>query len=241
VIRPFHDRIFYDRDVSIDFKWKTERAGHGRIFHCEKCGRIVVAQTYGRPGQEFNRLSKVLLDSIQCHSATEGYTTWGLYGLLLDVPSDFDLVQQQLMNVYLQLKFQRKGSTDVLLVEQWSLANIQLKGAYLDEWYDIKSVGWTDGVVSDKMEDTVNQHPALSITGRKESFPSMLIETAKQYSKFKRPALNYNGILWECPESNKAYMIQSFTRKIELSPVAECAARTICHVGQLFVSGNGGQ
>jgi len=230
VVKAFQDKVFPERDVSIDFRWSFDRAGHGRIFHCEKCGRIVVAQVYGKPGGEFLRSSRLILDSVECHPAGGEYTTWGLYGLLVDVPSDFELVHQQLMNVYLQLKFQRRKSTDQLMVEQWSLANVQLRGAYLDEWYDQKSTGWTDGVDSEKSVAEVNGHPALAIVGRRSGFPDMITETIRQYSKFKKPALNYSGILWECPESNKAYMIQAFTRNTEEDLVSNCCRNTVCHV-----------
>jgi hypothetical protein len=241
VVKPFRDTVYSDRDVSIDFKWTAGRAGHGRIFHCGECGRIVVVQAYGNPGGEFIKRSKTVLDSVQCHSGARDYVTWGLYGLLLDVPADFELTYQQLMNVYLQLKFQRKNSTDQLMVEQWSLANVQLKGAYLDEWYELKSVGWTDGVRSEKSESAVKDHPALAVNGRRSDLAAVLVDSARQYSKLRLPALNYAGLLWECPESNKAYMIQSFTRRPEERLVRQCSESTVCHRSGDVIVKVGGQ
>jgi hypothetical protein len=217
------------RDVSVAFRWSGSRAGSGRIWHCTKCARVVVAQVYGVPSSSFNRESKAILESIACHSSDAEWRTWGLYGLLVDVPADFTLIGQQLMNVYLQLKFQRGGSLDQLMVEQWSLANVQLKNSYLDEWYDLKSIGKTEGVRSEREEAAVNGHPALRVIGRRTDPAYLLLDVPRQYARFKRPALEYSAVLWECPESNRAYLIQTFTREPELPLAMECAARTACH------------
>jgi hypothetical protein len=239
VAKPMTDRMHPERDVSVGFQWSLDRAGYGRIFHCCECERIIIVQVYGSGGSSFNRLAKLLVESIECHSCIKGYRTWGLYGLLVDVPSDFNLVSQQLMNIYIQLKFQRKNMVETLMVEQWSLANVQLKGGYLDEWYDQKSTSWTEGVVSEKEESVVHEHPALSVIGRRSELASVIVEAAKQYSHLRIPALNYRALLWECPESNKAYMIQSFTRKAEVNLVSDSAARTVCHLADNIEQGLG--
>ncbi len=218
-----------EREVSISFSWNMDRSARGKIFYCSVCSRVTVAVAFGKSGSQFTRQAKSVLETVECHPSVPGLTTWGLYGLLVDIPSEYRLVHQQLMNVYLQLKFETKNSVNELMVEQWSIANVQLKGAYLDEWYDSKSIGWTDGVRSEKEEAEVNAHPALSIVGRRSKPVAVVIETFKSYSRFKRPALNYSGVLWECPESNKATLIQAFSAVPGSELVYDCARRTTCH------------
>ena len=45
------------------------------------------------------------------------------------------------MNIYVQLPFVRGNSQDTISVEQWGVANVQLRNAYLDQWFQDKNRG----------------------------------------------------------------------------------------------------
>ena len=83
------------------------------------------------------------------------------------------LRKPQLMNIYVQLSFQWGRSTDQIIVEQWGVANVQLRGAYLDDWFKQKSGELISVLKYDKTESTVHGHTALRITG-KRTWPALL-------------------------------------------------------------------
>jgi len=144
------------------------------------------------------------------------------------VPSDYDLVGQKLMNIYIQLQFKRAQSNDLLTVEQWSLANVQLKGAYLDEWFERKRDATVRGIELDESEAEVNGHPALRLEGRKAGLLA-LSDGLKAGVRFKKAATEFSGTLWECPASNKAYLIQSLSRRPQQELVETMTQSLRCH------------
>jgi hypothetical protein len=235
---PVDDECHVERSASLAFSWKPDRgegsqragqAGIGRIWHCGACGRVVVAQAYCQPGGKSFHSAQEMLAAIECHPKEAGWHTWGLYGLVAQVPADYALAGQQLMNIYLQLLFQRGQSTDQISVEQWSLANVQLKGMYLDEWYE-KKCGALMGTASlDKAQVLAHGHPALFVSGKRSGIGYWAVHAPRTLARFKRLALHYAALLWECPQTNKAYLIQSFSRRPAPSLVEEIARRIQCH------------
>ena len=141
------------------FGWRADRKAIGRLWHCAECGRLCIAQVVGNPGGDFTATANGVLASLQCHSPEAGWRTWALYDLLTQVPADYALKgQPQLMNVYLQLAFQLGQSLDTITVEQWSVANVQLRGAYLNEWYRSKN-GALEPTLRYAPEETEAQRP----------------------------------------------------------------------------------
>jgi len=219
---------FDGRSPAFRFAWRTDRAAAGAIWYCSVCKRVVIVQVYGLGGRPFVRQAEAILQSIRCHGADPKWRTWGLYGLRVDVPADYELVSQKVMNVYLQLLFKRGRSSDTLTVEQWSLANVQLKGAYLDEWFERKRDEAVVGIELDKQERVVNGHDALWLTGKRVGVAA-LADTVRSTVRFKRAALWFSGQLWECPPSNKTYLVQSLSRRDQPDIVEATASRVRCH------------
>ena len=228
--KPLEDKRHEDRAASLGFFWKAgDSSAMGRIWYCETCERVVVAQAYCETSSRGKSQAGEILAGIDCHPAESNWRTWGLYGLCAEIPEDYTLAGQQLMNVYLQLQFLRGQSTDQLIVEQWNLANVQLKGLYLDEWFDKKSQGLVSSSALDKSEALVHGHPALEVSGKRSGLSYWATEATKNIAKLKRPALHYAALLWECPTSNRAYLIQSFSRRPQAELVEEIAKKTHCH------------
>lgn len=229
--RPIEDRRHADRDAVLGFSWRTgDLAAYGRIWRCATCGRVVIAQLYGSPDGRGRSAASEILAGIECHSQETGWRTWGLYGLFTQVPADYTLAGQQLMNVYLQLSFSLGQSTDLLTIEQWNLANVQLKGMYLDEWFEHKCAGLVRSAKVTKSELTAQDHPALFVVGRRSGMGYWLSEGVKQLARLKWPAVHYAALLWECPGTNRAYLIQAFSRRPKRALLEEIATRTVCHM-----------
>lgn len=218
-----------DRPAQIAFRWKASSAGSGRIWYCATCGRVVLAQVYGKGGQRFLDQAAAILDSIGCHGDEVGWRTWGLYGLSTAAPANYTLSSQQVMNIYLQLLFRLDRTEDTLTIEQWSLANVQLKDAYLDEWFEAKAGSSLAHVRYEKREDDVHGHQALALSGRRGGLFYWLGDALRSLLRFRAPATYYDALLWECAESNKTYLIQTFSRAPQAQLLRDIAARTRCH------------
>ena len=220
-----------DRPIQFAFRWKADRSASGRIWYCAACGRVVIAQVYGHGGPRFLDQAANILDSIGCHGSEIGWRKWALYGLDTAAPATYVLTGQQVMNIYLQLSFRENGPDETLSIEQWGLANVQLKGAYLDEWFEVKAGSSLAHVKLEKAEDEVNGHAALRMTGRRGGALYWMWDGLRDLMRFRMPATFYDALLWECPDSNKAYLVQTFSRKGRRDLVREIADRTRCHAG----------
>ena len=216
------------RGPAFNFAWRTDRAASGKIWYCSICRRALIVQVYGLGGRAFVTQAEAILASIRCESHDPAVRTWGLYDLLVDVPTDYDLVGQKLMNIYIQLQFRRGASNDLLTVEQWSLANVQLKGAYLNEWFERKRDAMVSGIEPDEAEAVVSGHPALRLDGRKSGLAAVS-DGIRSTMRFKKSATHYEAMLWECPESNKAYLVQSLSRRPQGELIEAMAGSLRCH------------
>lgn len=223
------DHRYPERDLSRTFSWKADRRATGRIWHCTECGRLVIAQVVGAGGG-LSPAAADILRSLQCHSADTDWRTWSLYDLLTEVPSDYSLRgKPQLMNIYVQLLFGRGQSADTLSVEQWGVANVQLRGAYLDEWFRQKNAAHEPTLRYASQEVTVQGHTALLLTGRRTGLAYWMAQGPQHLAKLQMPATHFCACLWECPYSNKIFLMQSYSRHPQEDLLMEIAGRTPCH------------
>ena len=228
--KPVEDPRRPERDASRSFSWRSDRRAVGRIWHCTECGRLVVAQVLGTPRDEFAGTAQDVLQSMECHPSEVGWQTWSLYDLLTQLPADYSLLgQPQLMNIYVQLQFGLGQSLDTINVEQWGVANVQLRGAYLDEWFQKKNASQDSSVSYEGREATVQGHPALALTGRRGGLHYWSSKAVPQLFRLQKPATYFEARLWECPESNKIHLVQRFSRRPDADLVEEIAGRTQCH------------
>jgi len=217
------------RPSQIAFRWKAGSAANGRIWYCGTCGRVVIAQVYGHGGWKFGDQAVQIIDSIGCHGVELGWRPWALYGLQTAAPASYTLSSQQVMNIYLQLNFRHERSDETLTIEQWSLANVQLKDAYLDEWFEVKAGSSLSNVKYVKAEDEVHGHAALALNGRRGGVLYWLGDGLRSLLQLRIPATYYDALLWECADSNKTYLVQTFSRKCQGELVRQIADRTQCH------------
>ena len=210
------------------FSWVGDRKAVGVVWHCTACRRTVIAQVLGdRSGK--NGLSAVaagVLGTLRCHPEDPEWRVWALYDLQTEVPSDYKLVGQQLMNVYLRLQFAR--GTSRLSVEQWALANIARHGDYLDEWLR----GNTKGLMREARyvvdEGEAHGHAALLLSGGPALGVPML-HAAREALHLRRPATRFGAVAWHCEETNKIFSIQGFRTRRQEDPVEAMVGRTRCH------------
>ena len=212
------------------FSWKADRKAVGRIWHCSECGRVIIAQVLGGVRDDFNNVAADALSTLDCHPADPDWRPWSLYDLTTGVPGDYTLTgKPQLMNVYVQLPFARGNSLDTLTVEQWGVANVQLRGAYLDQWFRQKNKALEPMLRYDATETEVHGHPALALNGRRTGVSYWASQVPAQIARLQKPATYFAARIWECPDSNKIHLVQSFSRRPQPGLVDEIVERTVCH------------
>lgn len=212
------------------FDWRTDRKGVGQIWYCNECGRVVIAQVVTNNLKVTPDSAHVVLNSIRCHPLPDGWTRWSLYDLSSEVPSEYSLKRQpQLMNIYVQLGFGAGHSTDTVVLEQWGVANIQLRGAYLDQWFDKKCAASLRHLKLDRIEDDANGHPALMVSGRRGGLVYWLGEGLQSLVRLQKPAVHFAACLWECPVRNKIFLVQCNGRTKRSELVRQIVERTTCH------------
>jgi len=228
--KALQDTRHPERTGMRSFTWKADRKAVGRIWHCSECMRVVIAQVVGGVRDDFGGLAADALQTLECHAADADWRVWSLYDLHTQTPSDYSLkTKPQLMNIYVQLPFVRGNSMDSLTVEQWGVANVQLRGAYLDQWFRQKNQALEGQLKYEAREATAQGHPALALTGRRTGLSYWGSHALPQITRLQMPATHFEARIWECPESNKVHLVQSFSRRPQPHVVEQIVERTLCH------------
>ena len=212
------------------FTWKADRRAVGRIWHCAECGRVVITQVLGGSRGDFGTVAADVLQTLECHAEDSNWRTWSLYDLHTEIPSDYALQgKPQLMNIYVQLPFTRGGTLDAITVEQWGVANVQLRNAYLDQWFREKNRASENQLCYEGREAAAQGHPALALTGRRTGIAYWMSQGLQQLTRLQKPATYFEARIWECPETNKIFLVQSFSRRPQPEVIDEIVERTRCH------------
>ena len=137
------------------------------------------------------------------------------------------LTAPQVMNVYVKLGFTRKA--EKLTVEQWGIADVARRGAFLDVWLAMNSRAELRGMKTQGDATEIHGHGAVRLAGRPELGLPYLEALKLAAKNFQPPALRFAATGWECEPSNKIYLVQHTRprRAVDLSP--EVARRLVCH------------
>lgn len=210
------------------FTWTGDKKAYGVAWYCRTCRRMTLAQVMGpRSGKSgIGNTAEAILGSIVCHSDDPEWRVWAIYDLQTQIPAEYDLVSQQLMNVYLRLTFARGAAR--LSVEQWSLANVARRGAYLDLWLAANAKGEMRQARYTVDETETQGHPAIALTGG-PAFGTPMMELMKQASRMQMPATRFSAQAWECEDSNKLYLIEGMRTFRGRDWVGDVVRRTLCH------------
>jgi hypothetical protein len=210
------------------FTWLGDRKAIGVVWHCVQCRRTVIAQVLGaRSGKGgLSGVAAGVLATLACHGDDPSWRTWALYDLHCEMPSDWKLEGQQLMNVYLRLSFAHKTSR--LTLEQWALANVARRDAYLDVWLATNSKGPLREARYRAEEAEVEGHAALDLAGG-PGWGLPMVQVAREVLRFKVPATRFRALAWQCETTNKVYAVQSLRVARSRDILGEVVARLRCH------------
>lgn len=210
------------------FTWLGDRKAIGAVWHCAACRRTVIVQVLGdRSGRGgLSGVAESVLGTLRCHGEEPGWRTWALYDLVTEVPAEFQLAAQELMNVYLRLHFEHK--TSALTIEQWSLANVARRGAFLDVWVAANTKGEMRQARTEADEGAAHGHTTLELTGG-PAFGLPMLQAYRDALRFQRPATRFRATAWECEPENKIFAVQSLRPARDAEIVRAIVERTRCH------------
>ena len=220
----FDYRIKSKEHGALSFTWQADRRAVGRLWRCDECSRVVIAQVSGAPSDNVAEAASLILPSFEDHS-DEGWRTWAAYDLIAEVPPGYRLEKHQLMAGYIQLVFRKRSNR--LVIERWGLADVALKKTTLADWYaervrnDFRYYRYTVAAVDAEDE------PALRITGKRRGVRQLVRSLGETVIR-RRPAVFLDSYVWLCKESNKIYSVQSVHSKPE-QILDEVVERVECH------------
>lgn len=213
---------------AVGFKWTGDRKAFGSLWHCQSTRRTVIAQVLGdRSGRKgLAGISETILGSIENKDREIGWRVWSLYDLYAELPSRFQLVSQQLMNVYLRLSL--ADATERLSVEQWAVANVARRDAYLDTWVESNARGELRQARYQADVAQVHGHDAVVMVGGL-AFGQPWIQAVRETMALRWPATRFTARTWHCEPSNKIYLVESLRPRRALDPIEEISHRLQCH------------
>lgn len=226
-LKPEKTEGEHDERTSVNFTWQGAGRGQGKIWHCEECGRLVVAQVVGlnKDTAAMNAISSLLFQNIHCHDV-DGWDRWALYDCQVDVPKDFRLESQKLLSGFLSLTFGR--GAEKIIVNRWGLANMTLKKFTPDEWFrgnasvNLKAQKKIACVLDNTGHEVEHYRGKLSLPARAKALKE------GKLNPFHLPT-RYAGGCWVCPESNRLYTIEVWHREKNGTLWDEVAERCLCH------------
>lgn len=209
---------------TLHFSWTGGGIGQGKIWYCSVCHRTVIAQVVGQPKDPVGDVAASIFGDMRDHP-DEPWTVWGLFDLVVAVPDGYVLRSHKLLSGYMKLEFAHRRLGRIVF-ERWGLANVARKKFTVQEWLGQTSEAGRHQAQYKQVE--ANGHAATQASGRVRG----LLGAAAAYKDALpslRPALRYEACAWECDESNKLYVIQTWMPMHAAAVLGDLVARCECH------------
>ncbi len=215
--------------IACGLTFTSEKKALGVSLYCRESRRVVIAQVQGAT----TKVAEGILGSLDVKDAEPGWRLWALYDLRIVVPSEFLLLTQQVMNVYVMLSLGR--GAERLTIEQWSVADVARKDSYLDIWMRMNAKGELNLMTTDadELAGGVHGHDAIALSGRLQIGLPLLNAIKESLRQFQWPATRYMAQAWECKEGNKLYLVQHTRTRKSVDVSGEVTRRVVCHGASL--------
>src|SRR6266849_8180744 len=191
-------------DAPLTYSWASDQKALGLIYHCGECHRLVIAEVVGAPDADFSGAAPIL-SSIQEHGEG-GWNTWGVHGLNAQVPEAFQLERHTLVTGHIMLRFRSRSR--LLILQQWGLANVALKGTDVAEWYEYQERGRLNRYTYRRERRPFRGQEAFWMSGRDKIMPG-IAKAVQQLTAFSRPSLGFHACVWRCDETNRIYAVSA--------------------------------
>jgi hypothetical protein len=197
-------RSRHSQDAPMTYSWSSDQKALGLIYHCGECHRLVIAEVVG-PLESDLTVAGPILASIQEHGEG-GWNTWGVHGLHAKVPEEFQLERQTMVTGHIMLRFRSRSR--LLILQQWGLANVVLKGTDIAEWYEYQERGRLGRYVYQRHRSPFCGHEAFWMSGRDKIMPG-IAKAVQHLTAFTKPSLAFHACAWHCEETNRIYAVSA--------------------------------
>jgi hypothetical protein len=191
-------------DAPLTYTWTSDQKALGLIYHCGECRRLVIAEVVGPRDADFG-VAAPILSSIQEHGRGS-WNTWGVHGLIAQVPEAFQLERHSLVTGHIMLLFRSRSR--LLILQQWGLANVALKGTDVAEWYEYQERGRLNRYTYRRERKRFRGHEAFWMSGRDKIMPG-IAKAVQHLTAFSRPSLGFHACVWRCEETNRIYAVSA--------------------------------
>lgn len=196
--------VHRSEDAPITYSWTSDQKALGVIYHCGECKRLVIAEVVGPADGDFS-VAAPILASLREHGE-QGWNTWGVHGLLAEVPAEFQLEKQTLVTGHVMLRFRHRSRT--LVLQQWGLANVALRGTDVAEWFEYQERNRLGRYTYRRDRSPFRGHEAYRLSGRDRLLPA-LFKSFQQLTALTRPSLGFDACAWHCEETNRIYAVMA--------------------------------
>jgi len=210
--------------IAHHFSWSGTGVGQGKIWYCQQCRRTIIAQVVGQGKDPVADVAASVFGDIHDHPE-DGWCVWAAFDLVASIPDQFRLRSHQFMSGYLKLDFFRAGQGRIT-VERWGLANIARKKFTLQEWLD--GTARADRYRPDYGASVLNGHEGVVARGAIRGVLGKL-QAMRDALPSLRPATVYESCVWECDETNKLYVLQTWRPRNAASILGDLVVRCECH------------
>jgi hypothetical protein len=189
------------------YGWAADLKAVGCIWHCEECGRLVIAELVGDHAADLSSAAEIfrgVRDHAEAGPDGRTWNTWALYGLAITVPDTYRVEKNVLMTGHQRLLLRSGGA--VVQAERWGLAEIALRGTDVRAWYEGREAAQLMRYAYRVEETELNGHPAFRLTGRNR-VPVALWKLLKAPFTLMLPRFAFHGYVWQCPQSNRIYAV----------------------------------
>ena len=191
-------------DAPLTYSWNSDQKALGLIYHCGECHRLVIAEVVGPPDADFSAAAPIL-SSIREHGEG-GWNTWGVHGLKAQVPQEFQLERHTLVTGHVMLRFRSRSR--LLILQQWGLANVALKGTDVAEWYEYQERSRLGRYAYRRERTPFRGHEAFWMAGRDKIVPG-IAKAIQHLAAFSKPSLGFHACVWRCEETNRIHAVSA--------------------------------
>jgi len=200
------------------FTWRGGFNAHSVLLVEPDSRRVVHVRVFFGEADDAKGQARRIFGSLAV-APRGGMLEWAVFGLRFQMPERWRLEQSALQTGRLQFRF-RSGS-DELEVARQSLAEVTLRNATLDAWFQGLFAKSLRGFRTASRAAEYRGHPAMRCGG-------VLSLRARPLAVFRRRRIA-TGLAWHCPEADKVFAIRCDTETAD-DPLADRVADSIvCH------------
>lgn len=214
--------------------------GFGAAWHCSGCDRVTFAHVVGQVGDKpskIERLASEILGPLECHGEG-GWDMWCLYDLKIEVPTEFELGQAQLLLNKVEMEWVRPRPIGLygwgrraerLKLSRFPVASVLLADHSLEEWAE-----WN---IRDKQkqlklgageETRVNGHEGIIYRGGPKDPRSALgIWFFDKLLRRRTPPAEVRA--WNCEVSNRIWSFEHEVSPVNVHVAVDVLDSLECH------------